>query len=228
MAQGPRTTGNGVNAMCVTASIFGAYGGLLGMEHGFFETLQGDVTAPGMRILAVGSGELPFPFGHEPAMTVIPNFQMTGIAALAVGLAIVVWSAAFVRSRFGAWVLFFLSVLLLFVGGGFGPISVLIAACIAAGTIDKPLAWWRRSLPAGLRRKLAMLWRWCLSGVLLYVPVEFAAGQIFHLENDHRQILTNLNLMFTYPMLGLIGLTLVCGIAHEIERGLEPGLRLQI
>lgn len=204
--------------MTVTASAFGAYGGLLGMEHGFFETLQGDVAPKSLKIMAVGSFELPFPFGHEPAMTLIPSFLVTGIAALIAGLAILVWSAAFVKRKDGAGVLLLLSVLLLLVGGGFGPISVLIVACIAASRIDRPLNLWRRILPVGLGSRLAKLWLWLLMGALLYVPAEFVVGQVLHLQNDHRQALTNMNLIFTYPMLGLFVLTLISGFAREIDR----------
>jgi hypothetical protein len=190
------------------------------MEHGFFETLQGNVAPKGPRIMAAGF-ELPFPFGHEPAMTLISNFLITGIAAMLVGLAIVVWSAAFVQRRQGAPALLPLSILLLLVGGGFGPISLLIVACIAATGIGKPLTWWWTRMPSGARRFLARSWLWFLIAALLWVPGEFVAGQIFQLKNDHRQIPTNLNLMLSYPMLGLFALTLIAGFAHEAERGRE-------
>ena len=168
--------------------------------------------------MAAGSFELPFPFGHEPAMTLIPNFLVTGIAALIAGLAIVIWSAAFVQQKHGAAVLFLLSVFLLLVGGGFGPISLLIVACVAACGIEMPMTWLRRCMPASSLSILAGLWPWFLAAALLYVPGEFVLGQILYLKNDHRQTLTNLNLMLTYPMLGLFVLTLITGLAHETDR----------
>ena len=85
-----------IDAVKATASVFGVYGGLLGVEHGYFETLQGNVVPGSLKILA-STRELPFPFGHEPAMTVIPSFLVTGILAIAVGLTIVAWSAAFLQ-----------------------------------------------------------------------------------------------------------------------------------
>ena len=65
---------------------------------------------------------------------------------------------------------------------------------------------------------LARLWRWSLVAALLWVPGEFVVGQIYHLKNDHSQTLTNLNLLLSYPMLGLFALTLIAGFAHEIAR----------
>jgi len=207
-----------IDAVRVTALSFGVYAGLLGMEHGYFETLQGNVATNGLKVMAVGSFELPFPFGHEPAMTLIPNFLVTGVAALIVGLAVIVWSAVFVQKRYGAGILLLLSAILLLVGGGFGPISLLIVACIAASRIDKPMIWWRKHLPIGLRRVLAKLWVLSLVGALAYVPCEYVLGLVLRLKNDHRQVLDNLNLMLTYPMLGLFALTLVAGFAREADR----------
>jgi hypothetical protein len=206
-----------VNAVRATATAFAVYAGILGMEHGFFEAMHGNAATKSLRIMAAGF-ELPFPFGHEPAMTLIPNFLVTGIAAMMAGLAIVLWLVAFVQRRHGAAILFLLSVVLLLVGGGFGPISLLIVACVAAAGIGKPLTCWRRHLPTQLTDGLARFWVWSFAAALLWVPGEFAAGQIFHLKNDQRQILTNLNLMLSYPMLGLFVLTLVAGFAHEAWR----------
>ncbi len=211
-------TSHNISAVSATAAVFGVYAGILGMEHGYFETLQRNAVPKGLKIMAVSPSELPFPFGHEPAMTVVPSFLVTGILALAVGFAIILWSAAFLRTKHGAAVLFLLSVLLLLVGGGFGPMSLLITACIGASRINKPLTWCRAHLPACLGRVLAKTWIWWFAAALLWVPAEFAAGQIFELRNDHRQTLTNLNLMLSYPMLAFFALSLISSFAHEIQR----------
>jgi hypothetical protein len=221
IAQTRVSSGRSLDAVRVTASAFGIYAGMLGIEHGFFETLQGNAVPIGIKILAVSGSGLPFPFGHEPAMTLIPNFLVTGICAILVGLSIVLWSAASLRKKHHAAVLPLLSVLLLLVGGGFGPISLLIAASFGAFMIDHPLTWWKTHLPGSLGRCLAVLWIWSFTSALLWVPGEFILGQIFHLKNDQRQILTNLNLMLSYPMLGLFALTLISAFAHRIENRSE-------
>ncbi len=213
-----KMTWRSIDAVRVTTTVFGIYAGLLGMEHGYFETLQGSVVPTSMRIMAVSGPGLLFPFGHEPAMTVVPNFLVTGILAILVGLTVILWSVAFVHKKHGATVLSLLSILLLLVGGGFGPISLLIAACIGAGRINKPLTWWRKNLSAGPRRLLTTLWPWSLAAVLGWVPVEVFLGQIFHLKNDHNQTLTNLNFLFSYPLLCFVVLALFTGLAHEAQR----------
>jgi len=214
-------TSHNIRAVKATAAVFGVYAGILGLEHGYFETLQGNVVPKGLKILAVSPFELPFPFGHEPAMTIIPSFLLTGIAAIVVGLTIILWSAAFIQTKHGAAVLFLLSVVLLLVGGGFGPISLLIVACIGASRIDRPLTWWRSHLPANLRRVIARSWIWWFAAALLWVPAEFAAGRILNLKNDHSQTLSNLNLMLSYPLLGFFALSLLTSFAHEIQRQID-------
>ncbi len=204
------------SALGWTAGVYGIYAGILGGEHGFFEALQGNTATAHLRIFAV-SWELPFPFGHEPAMTLIPNFLATGIAAMLCSVVMIIWSTRFIRGERGGVVLALLSVVLLLVGGGFGPISLLMVACIAASRIGKPLRMSRGLIPPVLCHALARLWPWVFVASLVWVPAEFAAGQIFHLHNDHRQILTNLNLLLTYPMLGLFALGLVSAIARGIE-----------
>ena len=214
-----RTNGQSVNAQSanairVTSAVFGAYAGLLGFEHGLFESLQGNHPVPGMRILA-SNRELPFPFGHEPAMTVIPNFLATGIAAMLTGMLIVLWSAAFLRKTRGAVFLILLSGVLFLVGGGFGPVTLLVAACIAAFRAGGRVTMALPRAPSRIGRLVANAWPWFLLASLAWVPLEFAAGQIFHLKNDHRQILTNLNLLLSYPMLALFVLTLIAASARS-------------
>lgn len=212
-----------LNAVRTTAVVFGVYAGILGMEHGYFEILQGNVAPAGLKIMASNPSELPFPFGHEPAMTVIPNFLVTGILAMVVGLSIILWSIVFLQSKHGSTILLLLSILLLLVGGGFGPITLLITAIVGATKINKTLTWWRANLPSVVRRVLAILWPWSLAAALLWVPAEFVMGQILHLKNDHVQALTNLNLVLSYPMLGLFALTLITGFAHKIYNQLLVG-----
>jgi hypothetical protein len=207
----------GLNALRATASTFGVYAGLLGIEHGFFETLQGTTPIRTLKILAVGPSELPFPFGHEPAMTLLPNFLLTGLLAMTAGLAVALWSATCLRRKHAAAILLLLSAVLFVVGGGFGPITLLIAACIGASGIGRPLTGWRRRLPPGVLRALAALWPWVFAGALAWVPAEFLAGQILHLQNDHRQILANLNLLLTYPMLALFALSILTGFARQAQ-----------
>lgn len=78
--------------------------GLLGVEHGYFATQQGNTTPSGFLISALGPPCQPSPAWHgcEPALTLITNVLVTVVSAVVVGLVVIAWSAFFVELRRGA------------------------------------------------------------------------------------------------------------------------------
>jgi hypothetical protein len=118
-----------VSATRAAASIIGVLAGLVGLYHGYNETLQGNSTPNGIMINAVGppcQGS-----GCFPAMTVIPNFFVTGVVVIIFALIILAWAGVLVQRKHGGIVLILLSIILLFVGGGFIPPALgLIAGVI--------------------------------------------------------------------------------------------------
>lgn len=127
------------SATRVVASTFGVLVGLAGIEHGYFELLQGDVRPGSIMIEAIGPAQRFWEYGTERALTIIPSFLVTGILAMVFGLLVVIWAGAFVHRKNGAGVLLLLSIMLFLVGGGFGPIFLAILASATATRIDKPL-----------------------------------------------------------------------------------------
>ena len=107
----------------ITASIIGAYAGILGAVHGYFEILQGPAMINGLRIQAIGDPCQADAVWHAclPAMTLMPNFSLTGALAIIFSLAALFW-AVFCLSRWqGGLVMILFSVLMLLVGAGFIP-----------------------------------------------------------------------------------------------------------
>ena len=141
------------NATRINVATLGVIFGISGMTHGFAEILQGNTPTGGLFInaIAAGSSWTRWSEGGEGAFTIIPNFLITGILAMIFGFAIVVWSLGFVHKRYGPPVYLLLFVLLFFVGGGIGQLIFFIPAWAVATRIHKPLSWWRRVLPTGLR-----------------------------------------------------------------------------
>jgi hypothetical protein len=160
-------------------AVLGVVFGLSGMSHGFFETLQGNTPTDGLFITAIGEAHRMWPHGSESAFTLIPNFLITGIAAMVVGLLIMVWSLGFVQRRNGPTILLMLFVLLLLVGGGVAQILFFPWIWLVATRINKPLAWWRKTLPGGLQETLGKLWPSTLvvsSGLMLFALVIAITG----------------------------------------------------
>lgn len=76
------------SAARAAASILGIYAGLLGMEHGFFETMQGGAAPDGLMINTICPSCQVDEVRHAcpPALTIIPNFLITVILAILVGV----------------------------------------------------------------------------------------------------------------------------------------------
>jgi len=116
------------------ASIIGIFAGLGGAFHGPGEILQGNIAPSGIVIEAWPDLTV---LAGEPAMTIVPNFLVTGVLTIICGLIVAVWSAKFVQRKNGGLVLVLLSIMMLLVGGGlFPPVFGVVAGII--GTRIKP------------------------------------------------------------------------------------------
>jgi len=207
------------SATRIVASTIGVLVGLFGMEHGVLEILQGNVATSGLIIDAIGPAHEIWPGAMEPALTVVPNFLITGILAVIVGFLTVIWAAAFIDSKYGAWGLLFLCVVLLLVGGGSPPLSAGTIACLAATRIGKPLTWWRTHLSDRVQRVLAGLWPW---SIIAYVLSALAGVEIailgyplaWFLNLDTMTIILyaigNLSLVF-------LAVAVLSGFAYDIQ-----------
>ncbi|MEJ2265850.1 MAG: hypothetical protein P8X95_20585 [Anaerolineales bacterium] len=208
------------SATRLVASSIGVVAGLAGMEHGFFEILQGDLVPSGRVVDAIGPAQRFWEYGVEPAFTLIPNFFVTGIMAMLTSLFVLIWAAAYIDRKHGAWVLMLLSIMMFLVGGGFAPPVCAILAIVAATAIDKPLVWWRRHLPVRLRDFLARLWEWSLIAFVLLVLFAmelaiFGYPLLWFFSADNTvNLLSNLgNITF----FGLGPVVIVAAFAYDIQ-----------
>ena len=207
----------------IIVATLGSIFGLSGMSHGFFEVLQGNVPTGGMFIPAIGEAQKMWQHGNEYAFSLIPNFLITGIVAMLLSLAIVVWSIGFTHKKHGSTILFLLFVLLLLVGGGVAQIVFFPFICLVSSRINQPLKWWRKVLPVKIHQPLGKLWPWCLAiGSLLFVfALQIAITGFVPGMSDPDKILS-----VTMLCLGLeaiiLPLTFISGFAHDIAR--KPNL----
>jgi hypothetical protein len=159
-------------------SWLGIAAGIAGVEHGYFEILQGHVRPEGLMIVSMGPPCDPEVAWNicEPAMTILPSFLITGILAVILGLAIFVWSVGFVQRKHGGLVLMLLSVALLLFGGGLFPLLIGIIGGAAGTQINKPLT----REPGGITRFAAKLWPWPLVLLLVWLLGQFPVGYFFN------------------------------------------------
>jgi hypothetical protein len=164
------------NPLRVTIAFLGIYAGLIAIQHGIFEMLRGSRAPDGLMFNAIGPPCQPEMVWHAcfPAMTLIPNLLVTGIAAILAGLGMTVWAAAFVGCRRGGLFLGSLSLLALLVGGGFVPVFIGMVAAVTASRLDAPVR------PGGAGwRIVSALWPWPLALMVFWMPGSWLLGHFF-------------------------------------------------
>jgi hypothetical protein len=214
-----------ISAIRAVASTLGVLVGLAGIEHGFFEMLQGNVKPNGLLIDAIGPAQRFWEYSSETALTIIPNMLFTGILAIIVGLSVTIWAAYYVDKKYGARVLLLLSIILWLVGGGFAPVFMAIFAYIAASRINRPLNWWCAHLSAFIRGFLAKLWPWSIIifVVVFVVGVEIAIFGYPLLWFYSAEVTYSIQWALAYIMVVFWPLSILTAIAYDIELFLGKG-----
>jgi hypothetical protein len=152
--------------------------GIAGLEHGYFEFLQGNTRPPGLAFPSWGPPCVPEEIWHacEPAMSILPNFLLTGILAMLLSVVLIVWAGWFSQRKHGGWVQMALSVLLLLFGGGFFPPIIAFISGLVGTQINRPLS----GKPARLTRLAARLWPWALVFFVVWTLGQFPVGYFFN------------------------------------------------
>lgn len=204
------------SATRAVTSVFGVLAALAGMEHGVGEVLQGNMRPDGLMIQSwLASAFFRIESG-EPAMTVVPNLLASGVLTILVSLVFLAWAAGFAHRRHGGFVLVGLSIVLLLVGGGFGPPLLGVIVGLTATRIGAPLTWWRTRLAPAIRRLLAASWPWafgaCIGAWLMLVPGLPVLSYTLGVEDPA------LVVVLFFSALGLLALTIVSGLARDAGR----------
>ena len=204
----------------LTASTLGVLVGLAGIDHGIFEVLQGNLAPDATMIAAIGPEQRFWVYGEETALTILPNFLVTGLLAVILGLLVTIWAALFIQSKYGALILMALSILLFLFGGGFAPIFMAVVASLTATRINRPLTWWRKLFSGIVGRLLAKIW----SGSLIAFVVLFVFNVIVAifgwpltawLDADSAFELLN---TLCFIMLGMMLLSVLAGFAYDVQQ----------
>ena len=203
------------------ATVVGVLLALACFEHGFFEALQGNAPTPGHIIQAIGPSVRWWSRGTEEAFTLIPNFLATGLAAMAVSLAIIGWCVVGLSTKHGAAVFALLCVLAIFVGGGIGFTPFFLVTFGYATRIRAPLDWWRRVLPRRQLPFLGALWPFSLAATALcwLLAVEIAVWGYFPRVTDPNALLAICWSSLLVALI-LVNLSFVGAFAADIAR--EP------
>lgn len=209
-----------LNATRVIATTIGVFfGSFSGVNHGFFEFLQGNTPTNGLVIEAIGEAQRFWPLGTEPAFTIIPNFMITGLASMIVGLTIAIWSIWFLPTKHGRTVFLGLFILSFLVGGGIGQAFFFIPAWAFAMRMDKPLTWWSKVLPRSAWPFLSKIWivTLVLATIAMLIGLEMAIFGYFPGITDP-ETFQNTNMIFVFSSVILYVISFIAGFGHELRR----------
>ena len=191
------------NVLRIVASSFGVVAGLAGIEHGYFEILQGNNPPDSLMFASMGPP-------CEPAMTIVPSFLITGVLAIVFSVIIVIWSVAFVQRKYGSLVLMLLCIPQLLFGGGIFPPVIGFIGGLVGTRMNAPLTWWRARLSGNTLRALAGLWplvillAWALAG-------QWIVGHFF---ND---FMVENGWLVPILVIGLLVIAVVAGFARAAQ-----------
>ena len=199
----------------VVASTLGILAGLLGVLHGIFEIFQSNGDPHGIYIFALGPPCQANSEWHScfPAMTIIPNFLVTGVVAIIVSFIIIIWAAAFVQWKYGGMILILLSMIQFLVGGGYISLILCFIAGVVGTRIQAPFTWWHTHLSV-LRYWLAKGWPWSLFAFGILLAIYSILGSSF---NEFVLSLSLLPPLFTGLLLLVLALAILAGFAYDIQ-----------
>ena len=203
----------------ITTSIIGlllGFGGII--NHGIFEVIQGYTPTNSFFIEAIGESNRFWLYGTEGAFTIIPNFLVTGIFAILVGISIVLWSVKYIHLKHGTTVFLLLLILLTLVGGGIGHIILFLPTWAYATRINKSLAWWEKILPAQLRKVLSKLWIYSLAMTVISWLFVMELGILGYFPGEtNPETILNIVFIFLFSAVILANLTFIFGFAWDLE-----------
>jgi hypothetical protein len=189
-----------------------------GFEHGLFESLQGNIPTESLIIQAIGKDMQWWEHGSEEAFTLLPNFLLTGILAMAVSMVIIIWSLFFLDRPKGMRIFLLLFLLLVLVGGGIGFIPFFVLTWAYGRRMNGSLEWWKKRLPERWLPRLASLWfpALIITGLAWLISIEIAIfGWVPGLQDPDRILAVCWSMLLL--ALVFINLTYIFGFARDIK-----------
>jgi hypothetical protein len=189
--------------------------GIMGIEHGIGEVLEGYRPTEGVFILSWPTSAFFEIMGGEPAMTIVPNYFITGLLAIFFSGAFLFLSVKPSLDRKAITILFVILFLMLVTGAGFGPPILGLVAVLVALKRNSQLKTWSK-LPSKLHSVLGMLWPWsftlCLIGWLMLFP---GAPLIAFYTGTDNALLMVVPILVAFTS---IPITLLLGFSRDILR----------
>lgn len=151
-------------------------GGIASIIHGIFEVLQGNTPVKAGKIFAISPVHRMWEYGGEPALTIIPNYLITGILSIAISAFVFIWAIAFIDKRHNLSGIIILTILMLLFGGGLASPTFMLLAIITTIFVKRSLKFRVSTVIGKWLKSLAILWPWTLYLLIVFVIIALIAG----------------------------------------------------
>lgn len=187
-------------------------------NHGIFEIRQGFTATEGYFIEAIGRADRFWIHGTEGAFTILPNFLVTGIIVVLLGIALILFAVKYLSVPRGATILLGFFVLLTLFGGGIGHLVVFLPTWGFTTRIHAPLHRYEKTIPRGMRMMLSRSWLFFLIATCFswLVVMELGIFGYFPGLSDPDTIL-NIVFIILPATTVLLSLTFCCAMARDLE-----------
>ena len=178
----------------VITSTFGAIAGLSNMAYAISEALEGH-----MRPTAVF-----FTLNGQPAITILPDMQLTGLIGLSLSLAFTLCALFFAKRWQGGLAMLLIACLQIPFGAGLVRLFQAMIYSLVGTRINRPLMLWNAILRQPFRYKLSRLWPLSFIVCAILYAIHVLTGIVTSLTAAEplRLILISLggygNLVFSY------------------------------
>ena len=189
---------------------------LSGIEHGFFEVLQGSIRTEihnieGRQfIYAIGESLRFWKYGYEYAYTIIPNYLITGIITICISIFLIYWSIMHIEKKLG-WIIFIvLSILQYLTGGGAAQLGLAILIGIIASLVNRKFSILRKISPKNITSLLTNTWIYLLVLFIysfLQTMITAIFGILYWIKDE--EIIIKAQFSMIYIMLGLFILLII-------------------
>lgn len=202
----------------IITSILGVTLAIAAFHHGFFEALQGNKETTGLLIQAIGEEHRFWVHGTEEAITVIPNFLISGLLTMAISIFAAIWSIKYIDGKYGSAVFLLSFMTLTLVGGGLGHMVFFLPIWGYSTRIRKKLSFFNKLFSTNTGRFVGKIWPFTggMAAVAFIIALEISVFGYF-------PGVTNPDVVFSicWSFLGLslvlIQLSYVSGFAYDLE-----------
>lgn len=141
----------------ISSAVLGSVIAISGIQHGYFEVLQGDKSTENFIIQSIAPAHQRWLNGEE-TFTLIGNFLYTGIAAIVISIAIMIWSLGFMHKVAGPPIFLTLYIALTLVGGGIIHVLFFLPVWLYSTRIRKELSWRKGPPGSGAMKFWSISW----------------------------------------------------------------------